>query len=198
MYVLINKYIIVLNQLSLQIVVVYDYILRGISGDDVRNISHSGNFVSYTFSANKNYSAIFEVYTSAGAVNVFNRIFSKMNSSLFMISVRSLQTATYDVQSLSVVGDGDDGVRVRGEFISDSQAAGCLLVLVGPSTSPDIFRALQRPHLEQGTTVRVPPSTYTVYGYDIEEDELPNTMPAVTLDSQTITSTGKRCRITVF
>ena len=105
-----------------------------------------------------------------------------------------LQTATYDVQSLSVVGDGDDGVRVRGRFISDSQAAGCLLVLVGPSTSPDIFRTLQRPHLEQGTTVRVPPSTYTVYGYDIEEDELPNTMPAVILDRQTIThSTSKLC-----
>ena len=85
-----------------------------------------------------------------------------------------------------MVGDGDDGVRVRGEFISDSRAAGCLLVLVGPSTSPDIFRALQRPHLEQGTTVRVLPSTYTVYGYDIEEDELPNTMPAVILDRQTI------------
>ena len=90
------------------------------------------------------------------------------------------------------MGDGDDGVRVRGEFISDSRATGCLLVLVGPSTSPDIFRTLQRPHLEQGTTVRVPPSTYTVYGYDIEEDELPNTMPAVTLDRQTITnSNGK-------
>ena len=120
---------------------------------------------------------------------MFNRIFSKMNSNVSVISVRiSLQTATYDVQSLSVVGDGDDGVRVRGEFISDSRAAGCLLVLVGPSTFPDIFRALQRSHLEQGTTVRVPPSTYTVYGYDIEEDELPNTMPAVTLDRQTITN----------
>ena len=112
-----------------------------------------------------------------------------------MHMLASCKTATYDVQSLSVVGDGDDGVRVRGEFISDSQAAGCLLVLVGPSTSADIFRALQRPHLEQGTTVRVPPSTYTVYGYDIEEDELPNTMPAVTLDRQTITSTGKLCII---
>ena len=94
------------------------------------------------------------------------------------------------------MGDGDDGVRVTGRFISDSQAAGCLLVLVGPSTSPDIFRALQRPHLEQGTTMRVPPSTYTVYGYDIEEDELPNTMPAVILDRQTITnSTSKLCII---
>ena len=191
MYVLINKYIIVLNQLSLQIVGVHDYILQGVSRDDVKNISHSGNnsFVSHTFSANKNYSAIFEVYTCAGDVNVFNIIFSKMNSNVSVISVRiSLQTATYDVQSLSVVGDGDDGVRVTGRFISDSRATGCLLVLVGPSTSPDIFKALQRPHLEQGTTVRVPPSTYTVYGHDIEEDELPNTMPAVILDRQTITN----------
>ena len=104
------------------------------------------------------------------------------------------QTATYDVQSLSVEGDGDDdGVRVSAEFISDSQAAGCLLVFEGPSTSsPDIFRALHRPQLEQGYTVALPLSTYTVYGYDIEEDELPNSMPAVVLDRLTLThSTSK-------
>ena len=170
---------------------------QGISEEDVKNVTYSGNFVACTLSANKKYSAIFEVYTSAGSVNVFNSIFSKINDNVSMISVRSLQTATYDVQSLSVVGDGGDGMRVRAEFISDSRAAGCLLVLVGPSTSPDIFRALQRPHLEQGTTVRVPPSTYTVYGYDIEaNNELPNTMPAVILDRQTLTnSNGKLCKI---
>ena len=95
-----------------------------------------------------------------------------------------LQTATYDVQRLLVTGD-EDGVKVTGEFISDIQASGCLLVFVGTSPSPDIFRALQRPHLELGYTVRVPSSTYTVYGYDIERDKLPNTIPAVALDRQT-------------
>ena len=108
------------------------------------------------------------------------------------------QTATYDVQSLSVEGDDDDdddGVRVSAEFISDSRAAGCLLVFEGSSTSsPDIFRAVHRPQLEQGYTVALPLSTYTVYGYDIEEDELPNSMPAVVLDRLTLTnSTSKFC-----
>ena len=105
------------------------------------------------------------------------------------------QTATYDVQSLSVEGGDDDGVRVSAEFTSDSQAAGCLLVFEGPSTSsPDMFRALHRPQLEQGYTVALPLSTYTVYGYDIEEDELPNSMPAVVLDRLTLThSTSKTC-----
>ena len=69
----------------------------------------------------------------------------------------------------------DVGVRVSAEFISDSRAAGCLLVFEETSTSsPDIFRAVHRPQLEQGYTVALPLSTYTVYGYDIEEDELPN------------------------
>ena len=126
--------------------------------------------------------------TSDKNLSTQNFCMTLVTNSLNMLCSCFTHAATYDVQSLSVVGDGDDGVRVRGEFISDSRAAGCLLVLVGPSTSPDIFRALHTPHLEQGTAVRVPPSTYTVYGYDIEEDELPNTMPAVALDRQTITN----------
>ena len=101
-----------------------------------------------------------------------------------------------------MVGDGDDdGVRVSAEFISDSRAAGCLLVFEGPSTSsPDIFRAVHRPQLEQGYTVALPLSTYTVYGYDIEEDELPNSIPAVVLDRLTLThSTSKTCvRTNIF
>ena len=112
----------------------------------------------------------------------------------YMTVLLLAQTATYDVQSLSVEGDGDDdGVRVSAEFISDSRAAGCLLVFEGPSTSsPDIFRAVHRPQLEQGYTVALPLSTYTVYGYDTEEDELPNSMPAVVLDRLTLThSTSK-------
>ena len=103
-----------------------------------------------------------------------------------MIMFLCVSIATYDVQSVSVVEEGGDGVAVTGEFITDSRAGGCLLVLQGPSSSssPDIFRTLQRTQLEQGSTIRVPPSTYTVYGYDIEEDWLPNTMPAVVPDEQ--------------
>ena len=84
------------------------------------------------------------------------------------------------------------GVLVRGEFVSGSRAAGCLVVLQGPPTFPDIFRALLRTHSQDNvsTTVPVPPSTYTVYGYDVEENDLPYTVPAVVLENQTIMESG--------
>ena len=49
----------------------YHYILGGVIGDDVKNVSYSANndFVTYTFSANKNYSIFFQVCTGAGRVN---------------------------------------------------------------------------------------------------------------------------------
>ena len=49
----------------------YHYILGGVVGDDVKNVSYSANnnFVTYTLSANKNYSIIFQVCTGAGTVN---------------------------------------------------------------------------------------------------------------------------------
>ena len=83
-------------------------------------------------------------------------------------------------------GGGGRGVLVRGELMSGSQAAGCLVVLQGPPTSPDIFRALQRTQSGDtvSTTIPLPPSNYTVYGYDLEENGLPNTMPAVILETQ--------------
>ncbi|CAI8028056.1 hypothetical protein GBAR_LOCUS15990 [Geodia barretti] len=110
----------------------------------------------------------FEVFTAAGPVNVSHDTFT-----------------TYDVHSL-LVEEGGGGVLVRGEFMSGSRATGCLVVLQGPPSSPDIFRALLRTQSQDtvSTTVPVPPSTYTVYGYDLEENGLPNTMPAVVLESQ--------------
>ena len=86
----------------------------------------------------------------------------------------------------------EGGVLVRGEFMSGSRAAGCLVVLQGPPSSPDIFRALLRAQSQDtvSTTVHVPPSTYTVYGYDLEENGLPNTMPAVVLESQIVNTSG--------
>ena len=77
--------------------------------------------------------------------------------------------------------------------MSGSRAAGCLVVLQGPSSSPDVFRALLRTQ-SQGTvstTVLVPPFNYTVYGYDLEENGLPNTMPSVVLDNQLNSATCK-------
>ena len=85
--------------------------------------------------------------------------------------------------------EGGEGVTVRGELMSGSRAAGCLVVLQGPPTSPDIFRALQRTQSGDtvSTTIPLPPSNYTVYGYDLEENGLPNTMPAVILETEVTT-----------
>ena len=98
-------------------------------------------------------------------------------------------TATYDVQSLTMEeggGGGGGGVIVRGEFLSGPRAEGCLVVFQGPPTSPDIFRVLQRTQSQDSvsTSVHLPPSTYTVYGYDVEENGLPNTTPAVVLERE--------------
>ena len=92
----------------------------------------------------------------------------RKSMSLVTINIPA-STATYDVQSLAVeeVGGGG-GVEVRGGFLSGSRAVGCLVVFQGPPTSPDIFRVLQRTQSEDSvsTSVHLPPSTYTVYGYD--------------------------------
>ena len=82
---------------------------------------------------------------------------------------------------------GGGGAIVRGEFLSGSQAVGCLVVFQGPHTSPDIFRVLQRTQSQYSvsTTVSLPYAySYTVYGYDVEENGLPNTMPAVVLEKE--------------
>ena len=49
----------------------YRYILGGVVGGDIKNVSYSANndFVTYTLSANKNYSLFFQVCSGAGTVN---------------------------------------------------------------------------------------------------------------------------------
>ena len=127
---------------------------------------------------------------------MYPMILSVRKSMSLVTIIRALHlhyTASYDVQSLTVEeggggGGGGGGVIVRGEFLSGSQAAGCLVVFQGPHTSPDIFRVLQRTQSHQdsfSTTVHLPYAySYTVYGYDVEEDGLPNTMPAVVLEKE--------------
>ena len=44
---------------------------------DLKNISLSANHGTYTLSANKNFSIFFEVFTTAGPVNVSHDTFSK-------------------------------------------------------------------------------------------------------------------------
>ena len=103
-----------------------------------------------------------------------------------------MYAATYDVQTLSVEGDKDIGkVKVIGEFVSGSRAAGCLLIFQGRPTSPDIFKALLRTDSEDkvSTTISVPSLT-TVYGYDLEENLLPDTLPAVVIKKEISVRSG--------
>ena len=84
---------------------------------------------------------------------------------------------------------------MTGEFITDSRARGCFIVIICNASTADVFRALQQndssvTHIED--IINVPPSTYTVYAYDLEEDALPNPFPANTTSSDTLTITTPR------
>ena len=77
-----------LNQLIvLQMVRVYDYILGGVAGGDVKNVSHLSNndydYITYKFTANRKYSIFFQVFTDAGAVNIYStKLICKMTFSI--------------------------------------------------------------------------------------------------------------------
>ena len=61
-----------LNQLiALQMVGVDKYILGGIAGGDIKDVSYSANndSVTYKLTVNKNYSSLFPMCTGAGVVN---------------------------------------------------------------------------------------------------------------------------------
>ena len=94
-----------------------------------------------------------------------------------------LTLATYDVHRARAVATGSNEISVTGEFVSNSAAKGVFIVLQSvDGSSPDVFRAVLRP--ESGMTLTdviaaVPPSTYLPAFYDLEEDELPNSSPAV-------------------
>ena len=81
-----------------------------------------------------------------------------------------------------------NGIRVRGYFISESQARGCFIVCQSSFENADIFFAIKRSQLEPqfDATLRVPPSKYMLYGYDIEEDMLPSSVPADVIYSDVV------------
>ena len=76
------------------------------------------------------------------------------------------------------MANGPGTINVTGEFIANTTAKGCFIVLQSEEGSPDVFRALLLPD-NPSTTVNstinnVPPSKYTLFVYDLEEDALPN------------------------
>ena len=61
---------------------VYDYILGGVPGGDINNVSYSSNndydYVTYKLTVNKKYSVFFQVFTDTGEVVPYTKIICKM------------------------------------------------------------------------------------------------------------------------
>ena len=72
-------------------------------------------------------------------------------------------------------------IEITVHFIHNSFAMGCFVVLQSDNGSPDEFRVLLRSGSDLLVTdmISVPPSTYTLYVYDLEEDGHINEMPAI-------------------
>ena len=94
--------------------------------------------------------------------------------------VHNFLTATYDVQSATTEVTSNE-VEMTLHFITNSHAVGCLVVLQSDIVSPDEFRVLLRSGSDLTVTamISVPPSTYTLYVYDLEEDGNINREPAI-------------------
>ena len=95
---------------------------------------------------------------------------------------------TFDVQK-ATAAQADTGISMTGELIDNSPAKGCFVVIQCVESNPDHYRALLRS--ENVNTVShiidVPSlgdTAYSVTVYDLEENGLPNTMPAVAVDDR--------------
>jgi hypothetical protein len=102
-----------------------------------------------------------------------------------MIGYNYVSTATYDVQSAAAdtTKGTNNKIKLTGEFIENTTAQGCFVVLQCEYRNPDVFRALLLPDdfstSVQSTIHDVISSTYNMLVYDLEEDGLPNSHPAV-------------------
>ena len=103
---------------------------------------------------------------------------------------------TFDVQT-ATVEEGSE-VEITVHFISNSLAMGCLVVLQSDSGSPDEFRVLLRSGSDLSVTdmISVPPSTYTLYVYDLEEDGHVNREPAILPEDRLYATTS--CKLNVI
>ena len=95
------------------------------------------------------------------------------------LAVNIFAAATFDVQYPSIKNK-KDGLVLSGGFITDSLADGCFLVIESNASTADIFVAIQRKGSEQviSESIPLPPSSYIVYAYDLEENALPYHIPA--------------------
>ena len=81
---------------------------------------------------------------------------------------------------------------MTGEFITDSLARGCFILLQCNRHTMDRFRAIPRNGSEHDVfeLITVDSSTYTIYAYDLEDNALPYPMPANTPNHQITINTS--------
>ncbi|CAI7992172.1 hypothetical protein GBAR_LOCUS937, partial [Geodia barretti] len=126
-----------------------------------------------------------------------NRYSFMVSLSIFTsgVALSRINFTTYDVQSAAAdtTKGTNNEITFTGEFIESTTAKGCFLVLQCEYGNPDVLRALLLPD-DSSTYVQsiidnILSSTYHVFVYDLEEDELPNSHPAVE-QSTTVTVLG--------
>ena len=66
-------------------------------------------------------------------------------------------------------------MNITVEFIENTTAKGCFIVLQNSPVSPDMFVAVP---LSQSSIENIPASMYSVFVHDLEQDGTPNTSPA--------------------
>ena len=91
-------------------------------------------------------------------------------------------TATFDVQNPVLESVADNMITISLEFVEESSALGCFVVLEDHFSTEDTFFVLKRNAMDStilSQNISVSASTYTVYFYDFEDNALPNTHPAV-------------------
>ena len=76
-------------------------------------------------------------------------------------------------------------------FVADSTAKGVFVVLQSDDGSGDEFRTVLREGQGE-SAITVPPSTYTLLVYDLEENALPNENAAFISSEKITVENGKR------
>ena len=110
---------------------------------------------------------------------------------------RNILAATYDVQRATAEVRGSK-IQMTVHFISISLAMGCFVVLQSDDGSPDEFRVFLRSDSELIMTemISVPPFTYTLYVYDLEEDGHLNEIPAILSEDKI--QVISECKLTTY
>ena len=129
-----------------------------------------------------------EVLTSPINISNINCIFNAC-----ALNIVGNVAATFDVQNADATTKNSSSIRVNGELVTNTTAKGIFIVFQDEDWSPEVFRAAFR--RDESSTVtsvinNVPPSTYTVIVYDLEEDGLPATTPSLELNN-TVQVEGK-------